>query len=593
MKNRIHQILLLAVALSGSGAAGAQQSVTVSGQRNASPWLKAESPHFVVYSNADNDDVRSLLDNLEKLDHVLRLYTRGYRIDTPPQQKITLYYHDRIGSFNDAVADAPTEAIGLYNSCGHGVQGYAVHLERIAPLRPEQLAKQPLNSSLSYIFEAYARHFLYRYTDIRMPPAYIDGFAQYFSTVRFAGRQMSLGRVPASVARYIYFIDNGHSYRLKYQTILTPNADTDTSVHAEPAVRLEFLAKSWVLTHYMLSSPDNLAKRDQYLNQMHQDVPAARAFTDAFGLPQSDLDTAMWRYRLKGIQVAQLEVPSLPSAPVEITNLPDAVTDYVLADAALKSCPGAQRGAALLQALQQHAGGLPNNDTAKLTLSRAQIDWGKAEDALPYLTEAASKDGASAEAWYLLGAANLRLAGQHAGNAASPYLRAAIDSLARARSLAPDSAEAAYTDYQARLASGAQPDPAALDAAIAAWRNAHEVNGYARAAALAYAYTGKGPEADNALTLLAHNALDPDLAQWAQSWQARLAKGVSHADLLAEMRRDANAASAFQEWTVAGENLMQTVEYNAGIEDTRKYLETMRLADPVSEKNQFVLPTKK
>jgi hypothetical protein len=589
--NKLKKTALLAAMW--TACASAQQSVTVSGLKNASPWLKAESQHFIVFSNTGNDDVRQLLDNLEKLDHVLRLYTQGYRIAVSPRQKITLYYHDRIGSFNDAVADAPQEAVGLYNSCGHGVQGYAVRLDSIASLRPEQLAKYPLNSSQSQIFEAYARHFLYRYTDIRMPAAYVDGFAQYFSTVRFAGNQMSLGRVPASVARYIYFLDNGRGYRLKYQDVLEPAASEDTGVTAAPAVRLEFLTKSWLLTHYMLSSGDNLARRDQYLNQMHLDVPAGQAYTEAFGQKLPELDTAMWRYRNQGIQVTQLEVPSLPSARIDFTSLPDAVTDFMLADAALKSCPGQQRGESLLKALSQHAGGVPNHDIANLALSRAQIDWGKAEEALPYLTEAVGKEKAGAEAFYLLGAANLRLAGQRKGADAAPHLQAAISHLQRARSLDPDSAEAAHALYQALMAVNDKPDPATLEAAIAAWRNAHEVNRYARAAALAFAYSGKGEQADNALTLLAHNALDPEMATWAKVWQARFSTGVNHADLLAEMQREAGPQSAFKEWTLAGENLMQIVEYNAGIENTRKYLEAMRLANPISESNQFLMPSKK
>jgi hypothetical protein len=455
---------------------------------------------------------------------------------------------------------------------------------------PEQLAKQPLNSSQSYIFEAYTRHFLYRYTDIRMPAAYIDGFAQYFSTVRFADKQMSLGRVPGSAGRYIYFLDNGHGYKLKYQDILEPAAAKDIDVTAEPAVRLEFMTKSWLLTHFMLSSSDNLERRDQYLNQTHLDTPIGQAFTTAFNMKVPELDTAMWRYRNKGIQVTQLEVPSLPTARVDFTSLPNAVTDFVLADAVLKSCPAQPRGAALLKALSQQPGGVPNNEAAKLTMSRAQIDWGKAEEALPYLNEAVRKENASAEAFYLLGAANLRLAEQR--NEPS-YLQAAIERLTRAHSLDPDSAEAAYALYQARLAASDKPDAATLDAAIAAWHNAHEVNLYARAAALAFAYSGKGAEADNALTLLAHNALDPDMAKWAQGWQARLGKGVSHAEVLAEMRRPPAPSAAFHEWTVAGEDLMKTVEYNAGIENTRRYLENMRLSNPVSETNQFVMPSKK
>lgn len=72
----------------------------------------------------------------------------------------------------------PADAVGLYSSCASGVQGFGVHLERIPSLGDEQLEKAPLNETLSHVFEAYARHFLYRHTDIRTPEWFIEGFAQ-------------------------------------------------------------------------------------------------------------------------------------------------------------------------------------------------------------------------------------------------------------------------------------------------------------------------------------------------------------------------------------------------------------------------------
>jgi hypothetical protein len=588
MRNLSYQTGLLAAALFSAAIGAAAQDVparvTVTGQKNASSWFKAESQHFVVFSNTRNEDVTLLLDNLERLDYVLRIYTREFISGRSAPQKITLYYHGDSVGFDAATPGRPQEAVGLYSSCGAGVQGFGTHLDRIPSPGREQLAKQPLNNSLTYAFEAYARHFLYRYTDIRTPSSYIDGFAQYFSTLRFADNQMSIGRVPPSVARYIYFIDNGHSFQLKYQDILAAAEASDP----KPAVRLEALAKSWLLTHYMLSSSDNQTRRDNYLNLAHQDIPASQALETAFGLKPSEVDNTMWRYRLQGIEVKQFEVRDLPSARISFTSLPDAVTDFLLADAALKSCPDQKAGKALLRAVSQHPGGIPNNDAARLTVSRAQIEWGNPEDALPYLNEALRKDDANFQATYLLGLAHLRLAEKDGA-----YLRTAASHLARARTLDPKSAEAAYAAYQVQMAGSGQPGQQALEAAVAAWHNAHEVNRYARVAALALAYLGRGAEADSALTLLAHNGRDPELAKWAQAWQQRLAASVTRPELLAEMRREPNPQAAFQEWTIAGENLMQTVEYNAGIEDTRKYLQTLRMANPVSEKTIFVEPSKK
>ena len=38
----------------------------------------------------------------------------------------------------------------------------------MAALDDEQLEKAPLNDSLTHVFEAYARHFLYRHTDYHL-----------------------------------------------------------------------------------------------------------------------------------------------------------------------------------------------------------------------------------------------------------------------------------------------------------------------------------------------------------------------------------------------------------------------------------------
>ena len=562
-----------------SAAPAAPQSVLVSSHKNASEWFRAESQSVVVYSDTSHDDVRQLLNNLEKLDQLLRVYTKNYNISSGTEQKLTLYYHQRMDGFNQVATGAPSEAVGLYNSCSAGVQAFGVHLERIAELNDAELAQGPLNASLSYLFEAYARHFLYRYTDIRAPASYIDGFAQYFSTTRFSDKQMALGRVPASVARYLHFIDKGHSFSTSYDDVLEPKSAIKRAHVAESNLRLEYLTRSWLLTHHMFSSPDKLALVDQYLNLVHMDVPARKAAGDAFGLTPSTIDNTLWRYRLKGIEVKQVDMPTLPAASINFTSLPNTLTELVLAEAALKACPERAAGQALLKTVTQQAAG-SNNAQTRLTLSRAQIDWGNAQDALPYLTEALAKNARNADAAYLLGLANLRLAEQQNETARKPYLDAARRHLATARALNPRSAEAAYAAYKAELLVSDTPGKAALAGALIAWKRAHEVNSFARAAGLAYAYLGQAAEADNALTLLAHDTRDPAMAAWAEDWKARLAAGVSHAELVAEMRRQPVSGNAFKEWTVSTEALMEKVQYNAGMDDARGYINSMQMPDP-------------
>jgi hypothetical protein len=38
---------------------------------------------------------------------------------------------------------------------------------------------------------------------------------------------------------------------------------------------------------------------------------------------------------------------------------------------------------------------------------------------------------------------------------------------------------------------------------------------------------------------------------------------------------------------------MRIVEYNAGIEDSRKYLDALRMSSPISEKSQLITPNRR
>ncbi|MEO6280128.1 hypothetical protein, partial [Roseateles sp.] len=131
------------------------ERVEVAGKKSeVSRWFRAESQRFVVYSDAGEEDVAQLLDNLEKLDHVLRLYTRpNHQTKGKAEQqepKLTLYFHSRASDLGEVDASMPLDAVGLYSSCASGVQGFGVHLERIPNLADEQLDKSPLNNTLSY-----------------------------------------------------------------------------------------------------------------------------------------------------------------------------------------------------------------------------------------------------------------------------------------------------------------------------------------------------------------------------------------------------------------------------------------------------------
>lgn len=581
-------------------AASAQQAqpksldrVDVVGKKVAtSNWFRAESQHFVVYSDTREDDVELLLDNLEKLDHLLRIYTLRSAIEQPVP-KLTLYFRNRVPELGGIGEGMPAGAVGMYGSCAAGVQGFAVQVERISQLRDEQLDKGALDDTLSFAFEAYARHFLMRYTDIRSPASFVEGFAQYFATVRFSEQQMVVGRTNRAIAGYLRFLGNGRRYSLDWEDVLENRVRNARNYGGDAGVRLEFEAKSWLLTHYMLSSEDNRKRQSRYLALVDKGESPTRAFERAFGMKTADLGAVMWRYSLRGVQTLRVAMPALPVARVSFRALSPAAGEFVLADAALKACPSRNAGLALLKKVTDLAARFPDADAARLTLSRAQIDWGDPQEALRQLDPMLQGDGAGFEAEYLAGMANLRLAGRTDAEVRRTHLQAAQRHLQRARALNPQSPEVAVavlaTEAADAAAGNGAPDTAALQSVVSAWRITHDVPALGRSAALAYAYAGQADEAHQTLGVLAQSLRGQPMAQWAKQWQGRLETGVSRSDILAEMRRTDALEASIKEWTVDKQGVLQKVELAAGLEDASGFIKQQQQQQQ-KQQNQGMQP---
>jgi hypothetical protein len=553
-------------AQTASGPASAQ-SVVVAGTRDPSSWLRAESPHFVILTDTSSSDARRFLEQLERLDALLRLYIAPIRrADAAPGQKLTLYYLDAPSDFPLFVPGAPMRAVGMYNSCTAGVLGVGVQVGPVPVLTDAQLATEPLEQGLSYLFEAYARHFLYRYTDVRAPAAVIEGMAKYFSAVRFSDAQMVVGRTPTGVGRYFALLDEGYQYEVDAADVFArayaPVPDLDVNQRARIR-QLEFEARAWTLAHYMLSTEERRARMTGFLDAVHRGQPPAQAFERSYGLRLDDVSTEMWRYRLTA-KTLRVALPSLEPVPVETHVLTRAAGEFVLAEAVRAGCPATPQGQALLRSATLHAARMGNSNAARAGIARIQVEWGDdgaVAEALPVLRTAAAHDTNDADAAYWLGRAELRLAARDPAHLASA--RAA---LARANDLRPSDAAFALARLQAALLAGSEPERPAIDAVVAAWRGARDSNMLARQATLAYAWIGEPANASHLMQVLANDSRDPGSQAWAADWQARLEKGVAPAALFAEMRRLGQPGPGVREWTVDQDAVAREVEYRRGME---------------------------
>ncbi len=558
-----------------ASASDAIQSITVTSQRNPSKWFRAESQHVILYSDTSQDEAQRLLDNLERLDDLLRIYTKGYARTGGPEGKITLYYTARFDDLARLGAElgSPTpETVGVYSSCNDGVAGFGAQLETIGTLDNDNLARYPLNVSLSFLFEAYARHFLYRHTDLRAPTWFIDGFAHYFSTVRFTDNRMAVGRWPTILGRYFSLLDGEMgTYALYYRDVLEQNENAGLGGDGMSRQQVEYAARSWLLVHYALSSEDNRRRLGAYLKAFYDGVPSVQAFERSFGIRVGDLSAAMWRYRLKGLQVLHVDRPGLTRAAVNVDVLPEASSDYLLAEAALKSCPSAAAQQATISRVLDGAPppGPSVSVLVQRTVARALIYAGRPADALPYLDAALRKDDADADLHVLAGLAHLRLARSGAADRTSG-LAEARRRFARAVELNPALPAAALGKLCVDIVAGGEPGQDAIDDVLAAWRSSRDVGGLGRTAALVYAWRGDGIRAANLLRSMASNRRDPFTAAWATDWQRRLDAGLTRDAIRAGLAAFPWSGPAFREWTIDATVNIDKIELSAGLQKVGK-----------------------
>ena len=522
-------------------------TVVVKGVRDPSAWFRIESQHLVVYSNDDPDDVIELVNNLERLDAVLRLYLKPFLDGREALPKLTLYFQARpdlppeLGAVDGSTASLTSRCTAGTLAFTFG-QAKSWKLDNASLLRPED------DYTLMTNFVVYADTFLYRHTRIRAPGWFFAGFDAYFGGMRFTDNQMLVGRDAGTSYNLLQEIDKGRIRRLRFDDVLHDRTPPGTfKVGTNGYYRQwEFLARSFNLVHYMLSSEENRDKMGKYLERVNEGADPADAFADLFGLSGVELDAAMWRYRQASMKILQVDVPELPRAHIDLTRLSRIEAEFVLDNAALKTCPAPAAGKTLLARVQQKAAQAPAVDFAQVTLARAQVEWGDPLDAMDYLARAIENDPYNPEPQYLMGLAHVKLA-QRGGPDRQEQLAAARAGLTEAALLAPEAPDVSYALFRVALMD-TEPADKDIGRAIDAWRHGHDVAAFARAAALAHAWLGDAAGAYQVFNTLARNKWDPENAAWATSWLARLEKGVPRNDLLAAMRAEQTAGPGARSW---------------------------------------------
>lgn len=356
---------------------------------HARSWVRAETAHFVIYSNIGESQTREYLEQLEAFKHLAELMLGASPDNSASSATFTIYLLDNQEALRTIRPDLNRYVAGMYLHCHEGSLAFAFR-----PIRWDMW--QP-DSGLFILLHEYAHHLMYSRMQRFYPTWYVEGFADYMSTTTLRDRTYRVGG--AHEQRTPYLTDQARW--LDFDVILDPVKFREAAQQGD-IKSLQFYAQSWLLTHYMLSDSERTRAFNTYFERLVNGENAIASFESATGTRVDTLSKELRRHlrRLSGLRVT---VPNLPEAAIKMTPLPSSQEDYVLEAAVLQTCPGEKYGRELLERLQalrsQHA----EEPGFRLELARAELLFGDAQAARAELEALGNSIEPNPELFYLLG----------------------------------------------------------------------------------------------------------------------------------------------------------------------------------------------
>lgn len=258
-------------------------------------WLRAETDHFIVYGDTSERNIRAYAEKVERFDALLRAY---YPIAVDHEvPKLELYMANSADDLKRAEPDISRSVLGFY-----------------APNSGRIFAIANVESTLSddVIFHEYAHHFMFQMNSIAYPAWFVEGFAEYYATMRIRDGRYQIGL--NQPGRMNALTRPANSW-VPMEDVLRWRVSPGGRYRGS-----EYYSVSWALTHYMLSDPARTQALGAYLSAVSQGADAIAALDGTINRTPAQLRDDVWRYLSGSIPYLtpkiDLPTPTVTVAPM-------------------------------------------------------------------------------------------------------------------------------------------------------------------------------------------------------------------------------------------------------------------------------------
>lgn len=276
----------------GLGLLAGIAAITLTSPAHAK-WLRADTDSFIIYSESGEKPLREFAENLQRFDTTLRLV---FDVKTPGEDsKLPIYLvptGDDVAGLATGSRKAPIG--GFYRQDGEGAFAMS-HRQNISTGAGTSASQQVL-------FHEYSHHFMKRHLRAAFPGWFIEGFAEYYSTVDFDKQGRAMIGQPAT--------------RRAYGLLMLPKMPAERVLFEPPgaiqksAQKDVYYGRAWILTHMLFHSPARSGQINSYTNAINAGTDPRKAAADSFGdLAQLDKDINRYIQGTLSYRTTQNAVP--------------------------------------------------------------------------------------------------------------------------------------------------------------------------------------------------------------------------------------------------------------------------------------------
>lgn len=473
--------------ISGFGRAliGAAMGASILGWASAAhaEWQKAESAHFIVYSDGGESGLRDFTAKLEDFDALLRLFHGRAADQDDGARKLDVYLVRSADQLRRAFPEAE-QAAGVYTAGTGDI--FAVAIRKSNGLAEDS------------VLHEYVHHFMLQHYPGIYPAWLVEGYAEYFMTANFEAKKILVGAPNGSRV----------SGLLNGSWVSSRDLLTKRSGQIPNTQGAVYYGQAWLLTHYMLSDPERKKQLSAFVAATARGDDALTAWPKATGIAIEDLERVMRGYLRSAIPNKTLLRDKQPDFPMTVATLPPSAADLLLeGQQAKRGSLSKPLGERLLRTVRGEAAKYPGDRLATLALARVEADYGDRAVAHKLLDDWIAGHAEDAEALRLAGESRLAAAESLKDKPAESKALVAEASryFGRANKAQPDTYQTLYDFARTRMGEPGYPTENTLNVLELASQLAPQVLAIRFTAGQALATRGRYADAIKMLEPVANN----------------------------------------------------------------------------------------